>query len=287
MSSSQTPEPADPASKPGGNGNGKKPPYVLLIFGVILVIGGYYGFNAWKFNSVHPSTDDAQLVSDVIPISPQVSASVVSVPVLENQEVKAGDVVAVLDTSMFQAAYDQAKANLSAAVSAAQQAGVDVTLASETGSAQETKASGGVEQADSAISAAKSELQRTKGAVESALAVRSGAIANLNLTRSALTAAEANLQRSRDAAAAVHAQVDNAIAGLGAAKATIDSMQAAYARAARDAARYSKLFDEGAVSAQVSDNAQATARQAKGSIGQCEAAGPAVAGKHCSTAGKP
>ena len=265
MSSSQSPEPGDPASKPAGNGNGKKP-YIILIFAVIIVVGGYFGFNAWKFNSVHPSTDDAQLVSDVIPISPQVSANVVSVPVNENQEVKAGDVVALLDTSMFQAAYDQAKANLSAAVSAAQQAGVDVTLASETGSAQETKASGGIAQADSAIAQARSELQRTKGAVDSAIAVRTGAQANMNLARSALTAAEANLQRSRDSAAAVQAQVDTAIAGLGAAKATIDSAQAAYDRAAMDASRYATLLTEGAISAQTSDNAQATARQAKAQL---------------------
>jgi membrane fusion protein (multidrug efflux system) len=271
MSSSQLPEkdaptsPAAPAGTGNKNGNGKKP-YVILIFAVVIIIGGYFGYNAWKFNIVHPSTDDAQLVSDVIPVSPQVSAAVVNVPVLENQHVNAGDVVVVLDASLLQAAYDQAKANLNAAVSAAQQAGVDVTLASETGSAQETKASGGISQAESSIAQAKSELQRSKGAVDSAIAVRTGAVANVNLARSALAAAEANLQRSQDSAAAMQAQVENATAGLAAAKATIESAQAAYDRAALDASRYAKLLDEGAVSAQTSDNAQAAARQTKAQL---------------------
>jgi membrane fusion protein (multidrug efflux system) len=60
--------------------------------------------------------------------------------------------------------------------------------------------------------------------------------------------------------------VETATAGLGAAKATIDSAQAAYDRAAKDAVRYASLLDEGAVSAQTSDNAQATARQTKAQL---------------------
>jgi membrane fusion protein (multidrug efflux system) len=272
MSSSHSPEKSeDPSSKQPasgngkGNGNGKKP-YIVLFFAVLIIIGGYFGYEAWKFNTVHASTDDAQLVSDVIPVSPQVSAEVVSVPVKENQEVKAGDVLVLLDTAMLQATYDQAKANLSAAVSAAQQAGVDVTLAADTGSAQETKASGGISQADSEVAQAKSDLQRSKHAVDSAIAVRTGAIANRDLARSALTVAEANLQRSRDAAAAVQAQVETATAGLGAANATIDAAQAAYDRAELDASRYAKLLEEGAVSAQTSDNASATARQTRAQL---------------------
>lgn len=267
MSSSHAPErEAQTAqSPPTTTGNGKRP-IVFLIVAVLVVGIGYFGYHAWKYNSTHATTDDAQLTSDVVPVAPQVSANVVDVLVRENQEVKAGDLIVALDTATLKAAYNQAKANLDAAVSAAQQAGVAITMASQSGAAQETKASGGISQADIGLAQAKTEVQRSSGAVDSAVAVRTAARANINLARSALTVAEANLQRSRDAASAAQAQVDTAKAGLAAAKATVDAAQAVSDRASADAARYATLLDEGAVSTQTADNARAAARQARAQL---------------------
>ncbi|MES2033986.1 MAG: HlyD family secretion protein [Pseudomonadota bacterium] len=88
------------------------------VVGLAILIGG--GF--WWLNKQHfETTDNAFVQADTVQVSPQVSGYVVEVLVSDNEHVEAGQVVARIDPTTFQARYDQAVANaeaLEAAISA-------------------------------------------------------------------------------------------------------------------------------------------------------------------------
>ena len=79
-------------------------PVVVLAFGAG---GGWYWWNVLRF---HESTDDAYVQSDVSVISPKVEGYIKKVKVADNQEVKEGAVLFVIDDRDFKAKVAQAQA---------------------------------------------------------------------------------------------------------------------------------------------------------------------------------
>jgi membrane fusion protein (multidrug efflux system) len=72
------------------------------------VAGGWYW---WRVARFIESTDDAFVQADISAISPKVEGYVREVRVTDNQEVKSGDVLVVIDHRDFAAKVDQARAN--------------------------------------------------------------------------------------------------------------------------------------------------------------------------------
>ena len=101
------------ASSEKAAGNKKLLP--MIAGGVALaavVVGGTF----WFLDKQHfESTDNAFVQADTVQVSPQVSGYVAEVLVADNQRVEAGQVLAKIDPSTFQARLDQAIANASAA----------------------------------------------------------------------------------------------------------------------------------------------------------------------------
>lgn len=64
----------------------------------------------WRFYMLSPWTRDARVRADIVTIAPDISGWVIKLNVKDNQEVKSGDVLMVIDPDRYQAAYDQAKA---------------------------------------------------------------------------------------------------------------------------------------------------------------------------------
>ncbi len=89
------------------------------------------GYVWWDNSSHYKSTDDAFIAARQIAIAPQVTGYVTSVPVTDNQHVEAGAVIARLDDRDYQAALDQADAQMTAAKAgvANVQAEIDVQTA--------------------------------------------------------------------------------------------------------------------------------------------------------------
>ena len=92
-----------------------------IILALIVIVGGYYAINTYLYTLAHENTDDAQLETDISPVSPRISGYVTDVLVLDNQKVKAGQVLIKLDTrdlqikiQQAQAALDNAQANIGA-----------------------------------------------------------------------------------------------------------------------------------------------------------------------------
>ncbi|QIB34524.1 HlyD family secretion protein [Ancylobacter pratisalsi] len=82
---------------------------VVLLAGVL---GGglYAGWAYWTQWRFEVSTDDAYVQADIVTIAPQVAGNIAKLMVNDNQIVKAGQVLAIIEQKDFQAAVDQAKA---------------------------------------------------------------------------------------------------------------------------------------------------------------------------------
>ena len=110
-----------------------------LVLAVIAIAGaGYLGHAAW-FGAHYVETDNAQIGSDIAPISGRISGFVMTVPVRENQRVKAGELLVTLDDRDAKARLAQAEAELLSAMTITGSQDVS-TLTSATANLTETNA---------------------------------------------------------------------------------------------------------------------------------------------------
>src|SRR2546429_5115218 len=84
---------------------------VLIVAGAMLA-----GLYAYRLNFVNPRTDDAAVRANVVGIAPQVSGPIVDLPVVDNQYVRQGDVLFVIDCRPYEARLARARADLALAV---------------------------------------------------------------------------------------------------------------------------------------------------------------------------
>lgn len=96
----------------------KKRSFVFPIILAILVIGGgYFGISKYIYSQHHEGTDDAQIEANISPVIPRIAGYVKSIRVSDNQQVKKGDTLLVLDDRDLQIRLDQAEAALATAQS--------------------------------------------------------------------------------------------------------------------------------------------------------------------------
>ncbi|WP_431206265.1 HlyD family secretion protein [Bradyrhizobium betae] len=171
----------------------------LLLTGAAIIAltgAGWYGYDYWTIGQYLVSTDDAYVKADNTTIAPKVSGYLSRVLVADNEQVKAGQVLARIDDRDFRVALDQARADVQAAnatiaskeaqlevqqaVIKAARATLDVDQANLTFAAQDNKryadlaASGSgslqnAQQAQSRIASAQATLERDNANLASAL----------------------------------------------------------------------------------------------------------------------
>lgn len=96
-----------PAQKPA-----KKSKVPLIILGVILIGGGFFGVRYLIHARNYTSTDNAQVETNTIPVLSRINGYVDSVLVKDYQEVKKGDLLFVVDPRELEIAVHQAQADL-------------------------------------------------------------------------------------------------------------------------------------------------------------------------------
>ncbi len=105
---------------------GKKPLIILGIVVVIMVIGAIIW---WFMTRNLETTDDAFIEGDAVTVAPKVAGYVTELRVKDNQRVKKGDLLVVIDPRDATAQRDQAQAQLSLAESQLHQAQAQLALA--------------------------------------------------------------------------------------------------------------------------------------------------------------
>src|SRR5580658_7352754 len=94
----------------------------MLATAIVVALALFGGRRLWIHYNVEPWTRDGRVRADIVQVSPDVSALVTEVRVKNNQGVKRGDVLFVLDRPRFELALRQADASLAAAEVALAQA---------------------------------------------------------------------------------------------------------------------------------------------------------------------
>ena len=69
----------------------------IIVLGLLLVAGGWFGVSKYQHAQHHQETDDAQIEANISPVIPRVAGYVKEVRVKDNQTVKKGDTLLILD----------------------------------------------------------------------------------------------------------------------------------------------------------------------------------------------
>lgn len=205
---------------------------IVIAVVVVLAKSGTYLTNPW--------TRDGQVQANVIQIAPRVSGPIVSLPISDNQFVRAGDLLFEIDPRTYQASLDQAAAQLdqirdnvevlTKQVDSAR-AGVDVARAS----IQQAKSASA--QVDAVIVKNKAEFARqqellpkkatSQKALERAQAIYEVSLEEKKVAEAAVLQAQANLEKAQAALAEAQAK----LGALGDANAQIRQAKAALRQA--------------------------------------------------------
>jgi membrane fusion protein, multidrug efflux system len=95
----------------------KRNPIFLVILILLVVVGAWFGISKYIHGKHHEETDDAQISADITPVIPRVSGYIKDIKVNDNQYVKKGDTLLVLDDRDFIIKLQEAQAALAAAES--------------------------------------------------------------------------------------------------------------------------------------------------------------------------
>jgi len=191
----------------------------LLMLGAV----GSFGWDYWTVGRFEVSTDDAYVQADNTTVAPKVSGYLDQVQVGDNEQVKAGQILAHIDDRDFRTALDQSKADVAAAEAdiASKQAALD-TQQSIIDAARATIA---VDQANEIY--AEQDDKR----YASLAATGAGSVQNAQQAASRIAVARASVARDTAALTTAVKQVDLLKADLAHAEAALAHDRAAEAQA--------------------------------------------------------
>ncbi len=145
---------------------------ILLVIIAIVII-----FRAWVFYTESPWTRDAKFAADVVAISPDVTGLITDVPVHDNQLVKKGDTLFVVDRPRYQKALDQAQADVEYYQALVSEKRREAARRNQLGTSAMSR---------EAIDQANNDLQTTEHQLAKSIATRD--LAKIDLDRTAITA---------------------------------------------------------------------------------------------------
>ena len=177
------------------------------------------GYALWLHLSRFESTDDAEVDGDVYAISSRISGHAIDVKVEDEQEVKAGDILVMLDPKDHEVAVARARADLADAVATyeSNRTGVPITSvntqsALATANSTRLDASAGVSGSEKQLEAARARLATTEANTR---------VAQANFTKTAQDVERYKQLVLKDEIS--KQQYDQAVSAMDAARATVDA----------------------------------------------------------------
>jgi membrane fusion protein (multidrug efflux system) len=188
---------------------------VLTIGASLLALAGpgYFGWQYWTVGRFQVSTDDAYVKADNTTISPKVSGYISAVLVGDNEQVKAGEILATIDDRDFRVAVDQAKADVAAAkaVVATKQA----SLAAQQSVIEAAQATISLDEAN------RTFAEQDNARYSQLASTGNGSVQNAQQAASRTAVARASVARDRASLETATRQLDVLKAELGQAQATL------------------------------------------------------------------
>ena len=273
------PSPPTDVEAPAVKAKFRKPnrPMLFAALGLGAVVAGSFGFRWWQYASTHQETDNATVAGHVFQVSSRIPGTVLAVPVEDNQQVKAGDLLVQLDPADYRIKVQQAQAALTVAQRQAETAQAGISLSGQTAQGQNTEAQGNISRAQAAISTAQAAVTEAQSGVPVAQAELSQTQANLSKVKADLTryrslySSGAVSQQQLDSAQAAY---DTALAQKNAATQRVNQSQAKLAQAQQGVSEAQAQLEASRGSLQ---QAQAGGQQTEISRRQYAAANAAIA----------
>ena len=163
--------------------NPRRTKTIRFIVLALIVVGVIAAIPVYAYYSVRESTDDAQVDGHLVPVSPRIGGTIISVLVNDNQPVKAGQELVRLDPADFQVAVEQAEAQLATAAANTTESSVNVPLTSIN--------------TRSSVSTSATQAEQSVAGVKSAQQGADTARARLDAANSALVQAQANYVKAQ------------------------------------------------------------------------------------------
>jgi membrane fusion protein (multidrug efflux system) len=203
-----------------------------VVFLIVLAIAAAVATWMYFHYRDRVSSDDAEVDGHISAVSAKISGNVVDVLVLDNQPVKAGQVLVRIDPRDYQAKVDLAKAALERAESQVRSAQLVVPWTSET-------TQSGSAAADAQLAGARADMERAKIAYEQASgADMAYAEANVRSKQASQERAQADLARMKplvDKAEISQLQYDGYVAAAKVAQSELDAAREKLSSAQKEA----------------------------------------------------
>lgn len=135
----------------------------IIIFAVLILLGGSYGIYKYVHSLSHEGTDDAQIEKNMSPIIPRVTGYIAKIYVKDNDFVKKGDTLFTIDNRDYLVRVEEARAALAASEGSYAAAKEDIGSAQAGVSVSEANvqsATGNIETAKIRLNRATSDYER-------------------------------------------------------------------------------------------------------------------------------
>jgi membrane fusion protein (multidrug efflux system) len=208
----------------------------LFILIALVVIGAVYGTYKYMHSLAHETTDDAQVEKNMSPIIPRVTGYVTKVYVKDNDFVKKGDTLFVIDDKDYVVRVEEAKAALAAAEGGYEAAKADIGGAQANISVSEANvlsSRGNIEAAKVRLWRATNDFERfqnlyknhsiTKQQFEQAQAAKQEAEAQLKVLQQAEAASRSQKAASLSRSNVTGKQTEIAAANIKKAEAALEA----------------------------------------------------------------
>ncbi|MER9049776.1 HlyD family secretion protein [Mesorhizobium sp. M0923] len=200
---------------------------LLPIIGLALLgAGAWYGYDYWTDGRFMITTDDAYVQADTAFISPKISGYVDQVKVTENQQVKAGDPLLIVDDGDYKIAVAQAEAQIATLSKTLDR--IDAQTEAARASLKQAQAQKTADQA------AADNAKRVQARAAQLLKTRVGTQAQLDDAQTAVEQANAALAGADAQIAAAQANIGVLQAQRRESASTLASLQLAHDKAVRD-----------------------------------------------------
>lgn len=162
----KTEEQKPDGKKPGSNLIKKI--LVAALVMTLLAVGSVFAYNTIQHVSTHEETDDAYVTGHLHQVSTRVNGTVEKVLVDDNEHVKAGQVLVVLDPKDYKVKVDQAMASLLQAEHQAKAASKSVAFQDTTAKGQSVDAQGSIDNAVATIQKSEAAVREAQASIETA-----------------------------------------------------------------------------------------------------------------------
>jgi RND family efflux transporter MFP subunit len=149
----------------------------VLVTVIAVAVAAVAGWYLWRTYQESPWTRDGRVRANVVTVAPDVAGAVIDVKVKDNQEVRIGDVLFIIDPARYQLALQQAEAALAGAKSTSDQRQDELERREKLSPASIT---------EEALMQARSAALSARGAYDEAVAAVG--VARLNLARTEVRA---------------------------------------------------------------------------------------------------